>query len=53
MDHNDIYKKVESYITGLYDKTFNPGLLYHNLQHTKAVVSKTKEIAGHYNLSEG
>lgn len=52
MDYNHIYKKVENYVVGLYEKSFNPNLLYHNLDHTRNVVSKTKEIAGHYDLSE-
>lgn len=52
MDPNVIYKKVENYVSGLYDKTPHPNLVYHTLAHTKSVVSKTKEIAGHYDLSE-
>lgn len=52
MDYNQIYKRVENYVVGLYDKTLHPELVYHNLEHTRNVVSKTKEIAGHYELSE-
>ncbi len=52
MEYTVVYKKVEHHVVGLYDKSFHPSLLYHNLNHTKAVVSKTKEIAGHYELSE-
>lgn len=52
MDNNLIYKKVEAYITGLFEQTPHPKLIYHNLQHTIKVVSRTKEIAGHYNLIE-
>ncbi|HEX8331015.1 MAG TPA: Pycsar system effector family protein [Segetibacter sp.] len=52
MDSNLIYKKVESHVIELYENNNNPSLLYHNIRHTKAVVSRTKEIAGHYDLSE-
>lgn len=52
MDSNIIYKKVENYVIGLYEKNNNPNLLYHNLRHTKGVVNRTKEIAGHYDLNE-
>jgi HD superfamily phosphodiesterase len=52
MDYNHVYKKVEHYVVGLYEKNLNPNLLYHNLEHTRGVVSRTKEIAGHYDLSE-
>ena len=51
MDSN-IYRKVENYVIGLYEDNPNPNLIYHNLKHTKTVVARTKEIAGHYNLSE-
>lgn len=51
MDSN-IYRKVETHVIGLYENNPNPNLVYHNLKHTKAVVARTKEIAGHYNLSE-
>src|SRR5258706_12575117 len=52
MDYNLIYKKAESYVIGLFEKMQNEKLVYHNLQHTKTVVERTKEIAAHYNLSE-
>ena len=51
MDHS-IYKKVENYITGLYESSHDETLKFHNLEHTKTVVSRTKEIAGHYDLTE-
>lgn len=52
MDHSDIYKKIESHVTGLFEKEKSKGLYYHNLEHTKQVVARTKEIAAHYNVSE-
>jgi HD superfamily phosphodiesterase len=51
MDSN-IYRKVENHVISLYEGNPNPNLIYHNLRHTKDVVARTKEIAGHYNLSE-
>ena len=52
MDYNSIYKKVEAYVTDLFQQNPNNKLFYHNLEHTQRVVSRTKEIAGHYNLIE-
>jgi predicted metal-dependent HD superfamily phosphohydrolase len=52
MDYNTIYRKVEAHVTGLFEKNGNEKLVYHNLQHTLKVVSRAKEIAGHYNLVE-
>jgi predicted metal-dependent HD superfamily phosphohydrolase len=52
MDTNIIYKKVEDFVTGLFEKQANSKLLFHNLKHTETVVQRTKEIAAHYNLNE-
>jgi predicted metal-dependent HD superfamily phosphohydrolase len=52
MDYNAIYKKVEAYVTDLFQRMATPKLAYHNLEHTIKVVTRTKEIAGHYNLIE-
>lgn len=52
MDFNNLYKKVEHYATGLYQKLEDSTLKFHNLDHTKAVVDRTKEIAGHYHVNE-
>ncbi len=52
MDYSTIYNRVESYISELFERTAKPKLTYHNLQHTLKVVSRAKEIAGHYNLIE-
>lgn len=52
MDSNDFYKKTEQYVTGLFHDNNNPELHFHNLAHTTDVVDRTKEIAGHYYLSE-
>jgi predicted metal-dependent HD superfamily phosphohydrolase len=52
MDTNIIYKKVEDFVTDLFEKNPNNKLLFHNLKHTQIVVQRTKEIAAHYNLTE-
>ena len=52
MDTNIIYKKVEDFVTDLFEKYPNNKLVFHNLKHTETVVQRTKEIAAHYNLSE-
>ncbi|MCW3082048.1 Pycsar system effector family protein [Segetibacter sp.] len=52
MDYTSIYKKVEAYVTDLFERMANPNLTYHNLQHTIKVVARTKEISAHYHLIE-
>jgi predicted metal-dependent HD superfamily phosphohydrolase len=52
METADLYKKIENHVTGLYEKGNVQGLHYHNLDHAKQVVARTKEIAAHYNVSE-
>ncbi|MEP6711241.1 MAG: Pycsar system effector family protein [Ferruginibacter sp.] len=52
MDYTAIYKKTEEFVTGMFEEYHPAALAFHNLQHTKNVVSRTKEIAGHYELSE-
>src|SRR5215210_326530 len=52
MDYNTIYKKVETHVSNLFERSNDPKLVYHNLQHTEKVVSRIKEIASHYNLIE-
>jgi predicted metal-dependent HD superfamily phosphohydrolase len=52
MDSDNLYKKTEQHVTGLFNENKNPALVFHNLEHTKNVVDRTKEIAGHYYLSE-
>lgn len=48
----DVYKKTEQYVTALFQDNPRPELHFHNLAHTIQVVDRTKEIAGHYYLSE-
>ena len=52
MDAINLYKKTEQYVTAMFNENKKPQLIFHNLQHTISVVERTKEIAGHYFLSE-
>ncbi len=52
MDFNNLYKKIEHYVTGLYQKLEDATLVFHNLKHTQGVAARTKEIAGHYHVNE-
>jgi hypothetical protein len=49
---NNLYKKIEHYVTGLFETLQDDTLAFHNLKHTQNVVDRTKEIAGHYHVSE-
>ncbi|MEJ8844454.1 Pycsar system effector family protein [Lacibacter sp. H375] len=52
MISTDFYKKTEQYVTTMFQEHPMPDLHFHNLAHTIHVVDRTKEIAGHYYLSE-
>jgi predicted metal-dependent HD superfamily phosphohydrolase len=52
MEYDEIYKKVEAHVTGLFTGSNSTNLVYHNLVHTRRVVDRTNEIAAHYNLIE-
>jgi predicted metal-dependent HD superfamily phosphohydrolase len=52
MDYHKIDKRIEEYVRGVFEQMHSPSLVFHNLQHTENVVKRTKEIAGHYNVSE-
>jgi hypothetical protein len=49
---NNIVKKSESFVTSLFEKNQNDQLLFHNLEHTKTVVARAKEIASQYELTD-
>jgi hypothetical protein len=51
-DYKKTEKKIDEYVTGLYDSMATKNLVFHNIDHTKMVVKRTQEIAGHYNVSE-
>lgn len=52
MSHNNIYKKNEQFVKLLFDEKHNLKHVYHNLKHTRDVVARGQEIAGHYELGE-
>ena len=52
MDSINLFKKTAQYVTALFNDNKKPGLVFHNLDHTRDVVDRTKEIAGHYFLNE-
>jgi predicted metal-dependent HD superfamily phosphohydrolase len=52
MISTDVYKKTEQHVAALFRDHPMPELHFHNLEHTIQVVERTKEIAGHYYLSE-
>jgi predicted metal-dependent HD superfamily phosphohydrolase len=52
MDYHEIYKKVESFVTELYEKNQTDKLAFHNLEHTEKVVEHAREIGSQYELSE-
>ncbi|MBC7866856.1 MAG: HD domain-containing protein, partial [Gloeobacteraceae cyanobacterium ES-bin-316] len=51
-DYSLIYKKTADYVTALFEDNPHDKLIFHSLQHTEAVVGRTKEIAGHYQLKD-
>ena len=52
MDYLLIEKRIEEYVTGLFEQKQSPGLIFHNLDHTKEVVKHTIKIASHYKVSD-
>ena len=52
MDYLLIEKKIEEYVTGLFEEKQSPDLIFHNLEHTKEVVKHTLKIASHYKISD-
>ena len=52
MDYQLIEKRIEEYVTGLFEQNQLPVLVFHNLEHTKDVVKRTLEIAAHYKVSD-
>lgn len=52
MDYHNISKKAESFVTDIFEKNKQETLFFHNLEHTKAVVARAKEIATQYELDE-
>src|SRR5258705_3613135 len=52
MDYSTISQRAEEFVTALYEKNQQEALVYHNLQHTRNVLARAKEIASQYDLSE-
>lgn len=52
MDYHNIYKKVEGFVTELFEKNQTDNLVFHTLEHTEKVVERAREIAQQYQLSE-
>ena len=52
MDYQLIEKRIEKYVTGLFEQKQSPDLVFHNLDHTKEVVKHTLKIASHYKVSD-
>lgn len=52
MDYHNTYKKVENFVTELFEKNQTDALLFHNLEHTEKVVERSKEIGLQFQLSE-
>lgn len=51
-DYAQLLKATEDYVSSMYEEYKNECLYFHNLDHTKAVVKRTNEIAAHYQLSQ-
>ncbi len=52
MDYHNIYKKVQNFVTELFEKNQTSDLQFHNLAHTEKVVEYSKEIGLQYQLSD-
>ena len=48
----NIITEMPLYVNKLFYEHGNPQLVYHNLEHTQAVVRHVSEIAGHYPLND-
>jgi HD superfamily phosphodiesterase len=51
-DNSRFYKKLEEYVTGLFETHKSDHLIFHNIDHTRSVVERASEIAGHYDISD-
>jgi len=52
MNYQKLQNDVEKEVSNYFDTHTDPRLVYHNLEHTKEVVSAAQQIANHYQLSE-
>jgi len=52
MNYQLLIKRVKDYIDQFYANHTNPKIVYHNSEHTKAVVNAATQISNHYQLSD-
>jgi len=52
MNYQHILEKASDYVHTYYREHDMPALVYHNLQHTEAVVTAATQIANHYQLDD-
>lgn len=52
MNYKQLQEDVEKYVSDYFHKHNDPRLVYHNLAHTREVVSAAQQIANHYQLNE-
>jgi predicted metal-dependent HD superfamily phosphohydrolase len=51
-DTSKFYKRLEDYVSGLFETHEAGHLTFHNIEHTRSVVVRASEIAGHYDISD-
>ena len=51
-EYQDLMSKTEDFVIDLYKHTNQHNIVYHNLTHTRNVVTRVFEIASHYELTE-
>jgi predicted metal-dependent HD superfamily phosphohydrolase len=52
MNYKQLLEEVKEHVIGYFNKHSIPALTYHNLTHTKNVVTATMQIANHYQLND-
>jgi predicted metal-dependent HD superfamily phosphohydrolase len=52
MNYSDVLHKIEQYVTSLFEANHRSHLYYHNLTHTRSVVSSARQIATYYHLDD-
>lgn len=50
VDQAELFKAVEAYVEGYIHNEVDPSFVYHNFQHTCAVVEAAEELADHYDI---
>jgi len=52
MNYQLLIQRVKDYIDQFYASHSNPKIVYHNSEHTKAVVNAATLISNHYQLND-